>query len=311
MLEKFADPNVTADGKPRAFVEATDLETVWFNTGTLCNIECRNCYIESSPINDRLEYLSLAEVQRFLDEIRTEAFLTQEIGFTGGEPFMNPQVLAMVDAALTRGFVVLILTNAMRPMMRPRIRERLIGLKTAHGARLHLRVSLDHYSEELHDSERGKGSWRSSLAGLHWLASRGFRCSVAGRSRWQESSGEVRAGFSDLFRRHELEIDASDPHQLVLFPEMDAIAAVPEITVDCWKIVGVEPADVMCATSRMVVKRREAATPTVVACTLLPYEEEFELGTSLSESLRPVPLNHPHCAQFCVLGGGSCSVGRS
>ena len=311
MLKKFADPHMTADGKPRAFVDARHLDTVWFNTGTLCNIECRNCYIESSPVNDRLEYISLAEVQRFLDEIRTEAFMTQEIGFTGGEPFMNPQFLEMVDAALTRRFAVLILTNAMRPMMRHRIQERLLGLKRVHGTRLHLRVSLDHYSEDLHDSERGQGSWRSSLAGLSWLASRDFHCSVAGRSRWQEGQDEVRAGFSDLFRRHELEIDASDPQQLALFPEMDAIAEVPEITVDCWKIVGVEPADVMCASSRMVVKRREAATPTVVACTLLPYEEEFELGTSLSESLRPVPLNHPHCAQFCVLGGGSCSVGKS
>ena len=64
----------------------------------------------------------------------------------------------------------------------------------------------------------------------------------------------------------------------------------------------------MCATSRMVVKRRGAETPVVVSCTLLPYDPQFELGGDLAASLDTVKLNHPHCAKFCVLGGGSCAV---
>jgi len=63
----------------------------------------------------------------------------------------------------------------------------------------------------------------------------------------------------------------------------------------------------MCATSRMVVKRKGAERPAVVACTLLPYDPQFELGATLGEALRPVALNHPHCARFCVLGGASCT----
>ena len=62
-LKKFADPDWTATGEPRAKVALTALETLWFNTGTLCNIECRNCYILSSPSNDALVYLTLAEVE--------------------------------------------------------------------------------------------------------------------------------------------------------------------------------------------------------------------------------------------------------
>ena len=58
----------------------------------------------------------------------------------------------------------------------------------------------------------------------------------------------------------------------------------------------------------MVVKRKGAERATIAACTLLPYDREFELGRSLAEACGPVPLNHPHCATFCVLGGGSCSV---
>ena len=63
----------------------------------------------------------------------------------------------------------------------------------------------------------------------------------------------------------------------------------------------------MCASSRMVVKRRGAARPAVLACTLLPHEPEFELGHTLAEAEGAVALNHPHCAKFCVLGGASCS----
>ena len=63
----------------------------------------------------------------------------------------------------------------------------------------------------------------------------------------------------------------------------------------------------MCASTRMVVKRRGAGRPAVLACTLLAYDPRFELGGTLAEASRPVPLNHPHCARFCVLGGAACS----
>ena len=60
---KFRDPALTARGETRATVALRALETLWFNTGTLCNLTCRNCYIESSPRNDRLAYLTRAEVR--------------------------------------------------------------------------------------------------------------------------------------------------------------------------------------------------------------------------------------------------------
>jgi hypothetical protein len=110
-----------------------------------------------------------------------------------------------------------------------------------------------------------------------------------------------------LFVALRIPIDADDPARLVLFPEMEADADVPEITEHCWGILGKSPWSVMCATSRMVVKRKGAERPTVVSCTLLPYDEGFEMGVTLAEAARPVKLNHRHCARFCVLGGASCS----
>ena len=81
---KFSDPFITSDGSTRASVALNQLQTLWFNTGTLCNLACANCYIESTPTNDRLEYISLTEVEGFLDEIRAQALGTREIGLTGG-----------------------------------------------------------------------------------------------------------------------------------------------------------------------------------------------------------------------------------
>ncbi|MFW6198251.1 MAG: radical SAM protein [Acidobacteriota bacterium] len=305
---KFSDPLVTAEGERRASVQLRELETLWFNTGTLCNIECANCYIESSPSNDRLVYLSADEVAAYLDEIAQLDLRTREIGFTGGEPFMNPALPDMLEDVLSRGHEALVLTNAMRPMMRAAVRDRLAALAEEHGGRLTLRVSLDHYTAELHDTERGPGSFEITLEGMRWLAEQGIRMDVAGRTCWGESQAGARDGYRGLFEAEGFAIDADDPAQLVLFPEMDAATDVPEITVDCWDILGVSPDAMMCASSRMVVKRKGAASPAVVACTLLPYDPEFELGTTLAEALGKVQLNHRWCAQFCVLGGGSCSV---
>lgn len=301
---KFRDPLFTARGERRAHVAMTRLDTLWINTGTLCNLACKTCYIESSPVNDALVYLTLSEVDAFLDE--AEALGTREIGFTGGEPFMNRDMTAMMASALARGFEVLVLTNAMRPMRR--LEERLAALRAEHGARLTMRVSLDHYTKALHEAERGPKSWDKAVDGLGWLSDHGFRCAVAGRRLADESDGAARAGYADFFAAHGMRIDAQDPTALVLFPEMDADADVPEISEACWGILNVAPASIMCASSRMVIKRKGAARPVVAACTLIPYDDGFVLGDTLAQASQPIMLNHPHCARFCVLGGASCSA---
>jgi hypothetical protein len=308
ILAKFSHPDITAKGEMRATVAFARLETLWINTGTLCNIECLNCYIHSSPSEDRLTYITAAEAATFLDEIARDGLATGEIGFTGGEPFMNPDILPMLGDALARGHEALVLTNAMQPMMRPRIREGLLALKAQHGAKLRLRVSLDHYQAALHDAERGPGSFDKTMEGLRWLASEGFALAVAGRMGSSTDEAAMRAGFAALFASEKISVDAAHPGSLVLFPEMDERAEVPEITTACWGILHVDPASVMCATSRMVVKRKGAPSPRVVACTLLPDDAQFDLGDTLAESFQPVKLNHRHCAKFCVLGGASCSA---
>lgn len=311
---KFSDPDRTVRGELRASVGLRHLDTLWINTGSLCNITCVNCYIESSPTNDRLAYIGAGEAHAYFEEAK--AANTREIGFTGGEPFLNPDFMAMLEDSLSMDFEALVLTNAMQPMLRPNIKTKLIDLNARFGGKLTMRVSLDHYTEALHETERGGGTWSKTLEGIDWLAANNFRIAIAGRTCWGETDQEARAGYAALYRERDWPIDAADPTSTVLFPEMDGHYDVPEITIGCWSILGKSPDMMMCATSRMVVKRKGADRPTVLPCTLLPYDAAFEMGATLGEAARAdggmfsggaVKLCHPHCAKFCVLGGGSCS----
>ena len=311
---KFSDPDRTLSGQTRAQVALNRLDTLWINTGSLCNITCVNCYIESSPSNDRLAYLSAEEVRAFLLEAKSAG--TREIGFTGGEPFLNAQLGTMLEDALGMGFQVLVLTNAMQPMLRPNVKKQLLALNARYRDLLSMRVSLDHYTEELHEAERGKRTWAKTLEGLDWLVANNFRVAIAGRTCWGETEAKARAGYKALYESRGWPFDADDAEITVLFPEMDGSHDVPEITVACWSILGKSPDSMMCASSRMIVKRKGAELPSVVPCTLLPYEPAFEMGSTLADAARAdsgmfdhgaIKLCHPHCAKFCVLGGGSCS----
>ena len=299
---KFKDPITTADGSTRAFIEAKKIKTLWFNTGTLCNIECKNCYIESSPKNDRLVYITFEEVKLFIDEAIDKKLGTKEIGFTGGEPFMNKDVLKMIEYSLSKNFKVLVLSNAMKPMLNKK--EDL--LKINHQD-LTIRVSIDHYQKEKHEEIRGKNTFNVMMEGLKWLNQNNFNYALATRLLWGEQEDQLRDNFNLFIDKYNLKLDAKSKEQLVTFAEMDEKVDTPEITTACWNLLGKNPDDIMCSSSRMVVKKKTSPKPSVIACTLLPYEDEFDLGQNLTNSLKKIYLNHKHCSKFCVLGGSSCS----
>ena len=299
---KFKDQKVTADGSNRAFIEARNIKTLWFNTGTLCNIECRNCYIESSPKNDSLAYLTFEEVKSFIDEAVDKNLGTNEIGFTGGEPFMNKDIMKMIDYSLRKRLKVLVLSNAMKPMLN-RTKE-LIKLNHSN---LTIRVSIDHYEKEKHEEIRGKNTYDVMLQGLKWLNENNFNYTLATRLLWNEKEEDLRKNFGTFIKNNDLKLDTYSPKELVTFVEMDEKIDTPEITTSCWDILNKDPNDIMCSWSRMVVRKKNSKNPSVIACTLLPYADEFDLGETLTNSLQKIYLNHKHCSKFCVLGGSSCS----
>ena len=299
---KFNNLKLTADGKARAFIEAKDLKTLWFNTGTLCNLTCKNCYIESSPTNDRLSYLSFDEYLTMMNEAKEDKFNLSEIGFTGGEPFLNKEFPKMLNNAVKQGMDVLVLTNAMKPMLNKKSEILMIDRE-----RLTFRISIDHADQLKHEEVRGPNSYEPMMEGLRWLRDNGFKMSLATRLMWGESEKETRKAFAKFILINKLPIDPHSMKDLVTFTEMDVKKDTPEITTECWTILNKDPKTVMCSSSRMIVKKKGNEKPSVIACTLLPYDEAFDLGSSLKSSMQRIYLNHPHCSKFCVLGGSSCS----
>lgn len=304
-LEKFQDLYITAKGEKRAHVPLVKLQTLWFNTGTQCNLSCKNCYIESNPTNDRLVYIAANDVRPYLEEIKADKLTTELIAFTGGEPFINPNMIEILDLTLGYGHEALVLTNAFNILKRHH--GNLIELKSTYGDRLKLRISLDHYTSEVHDKERGVGTFNKTLEELKWLFDEGFNISIAGRSLIGEDRDKAMKGYQDLMSAKEIHIKLKEDNKIVIFPEMIPSEDVPEISIGCWDILGKKPNEQMCATERMVVKRKGSSNPVVLACTLLAYDKNFEMGQSLKEASQKVYLNHSFCSKFCVLGGSSCS----
>lgn len=302
---KFLDVLKTRKGEDRAYIELTELETLWFNTGTRCNLACENCYIESSPTNDALVYITTAEVETYLDEIKKLGLKTTQIAFTGGEPFLNKDMIPMAEACLNRGFDVLILTNAFRAI--DKHVSQLEALNEFFPGKLHLRVSLDHYTEEVHEIERGHKTFDKTLRMMKKLSDSKIKLSIAGRSLKKESMFDALAGYQKTVDKYQIPMKVVLNENITIFPEMTTDHDVPEITTGCWDILNVSPNQQMCAHERMVVKRKGADSPTVLPCTLIAYDAQFELGNTLQESFQKVYLNHPYCAQFCVLGGASCT----
>jgi sulfatase maturation enzyme AslB (radical SAM superfamily) len=300
---KFQEPKVTADGSERAYVTFTGLETLWFNTGSQCNITCEHCYMESSPTNDALVFISADEVFSYIDEAQKISTSFHTAAFTGGEPFLNKEMLPIIQGCLEKDLKVLVLSNAMKPLAKRR--EEIKALSDKYSGKLTIRVSLDHYSEAGHDAERGQGSFAIALEQLKGLSADKIALNIAGRSFSEESKEEATQKYQSLFKENDIHIKQDG---LIIFPEMQLDdEKAPEITTKCWGLLNMEPSTLMCASSRMIVKKKAAPSATVIACTLLPYDDFFDYGPGLKQSFKPTHLKHIYCSQFCVLGGASCS----
>lgn len=303
--KKFQNPLITAEGEKRASVPFKSLKVLWFNTGTRCNLSCKNCYIESSPKNDRLDYLKKEDILPYLKEVKKKKLPTTTIGLTGGEPFINPHIEDIIKEILDWDLELLILTNAHKSIEKylPLLSE----LNKRYPEKLKIRVSLDHYTKEIHEKERGPRTFVKTLKNTKWMYDHGIDLSVAARSLVNEDHHSIPGHYQKLLVGHGIHLTIKDGDNLIIFPEMSDNVNVQEITVNCWGMLNKRPEDQMCATSRMIIKRKNSKNTTVVSCTLLAYDPQFELSTTLTGAAKEVSLNHRFCSQFCVLGGASCS----
>jgi MoaA/NifB/PqqE/SkfB family radical SAM enzyme len=139
---------------------------LWVYTNYDCNLNCTYCVAESSPKSDR-RALSLDFVMRLLDEAYALGF--EQIYFTGGEPFILPDIYPMLAYSCAH-FQTTVLTNAMLIQG-----KRLEKLKAIQSERLTIQVSLDSHRPEGHDPYRGRGSWLKTMHGLEILLESGFQ----------------------------------------------------------------------------------------------------------------------------------------
>ncbi|MDG1082057.1 MAG: radical SAM protein [Porticoccaceae bacterium] len=198
-------------------------KTLWFNTGTQCGLACKNHYIDFSPTNDSLAFIRLTQAQQFPNQIQRHELGTEEIGLTCGEAFCNPDIIAIMGTILRRGFRLLVLTNAMHSMLERK--NGLLALHKLYGQQLTLRVSMGHFEQQLYQQRRGPNAWQPVLDGLCWLSGQGFTIAVAGRRLKGEEEQILRQGYAELFRRHNIQLDAFDQRALLLLPEITADCA--------------------------------------------------------------------------------------
>jgi molybdenum cofactor biosynthesis enzyme MoaA len=274
------------------------LDTLWFQVaGTLCNIECTHCFISSSPTNRSHEMLKLADVEVRLAEARLLG--VRDYYFTGGEPFMNRDMIAILAATLKQGPAT-VLTNGM--LLRPELCRQLRELDDHSEYSLDLRVSLDGFDAAGHDAIRGDGVWARVMTGLRNLADVGLNPvitvteaaagvgSAEGRTRFLE----VIRGFG--FTKPRLKVLAlfrigAEENRSHGYEEWERLSMDG--------LTPAEAATLQCSSSRMVTSRG------VYVCPILIEEPAARMGETVAETLRPFPLRYGAC-HTCWTEGVSC-----
>lgn len=302
MHEKTNDPSWLYAGnrQPRGYIESTVLTELWFHTGTNCNLSCPFCFEGSKPGDNRIQFITLDDTRPLVEEALEMG--VEKFSFTGGEPFVNPHFIEILDYALAHR-PCFVLTNGTQPLINRM--AQLIRLRKKPNP-LALRVSLDHPDPAQHDKSRGQGNFRTALRTLGLLRAAGFGVSIARLMEDGEDSEAVDRSYGSLLREAGLPEDL----HIVKFPDFrlpGSIAAVPEITEKCMTsyTTAAQRAQYMCAFSRMIVKKNGRLG--VYACTLVDDDEAFDLGSTLQESLDVrVRLKHHRCYS-CFACGSTCS----
>jgi AdoMet-dependent heme synthase len=305
---------VAAEAPPE--VELRALDTLWFQVGgTLCNLACTHCFISCSPTNHTHEMMRLEQVRGFLREAAELG--VKEYYFTGGEPFLNPDMEAILEATLAVGPAT-VLTNGL--LLDSARCARLAALAGASLYSLDLRVSLDGYEAASNDAVRGAGSFERVLAGLRNLAAAGLNpvvtvTEVCGEAATDEGKRRFFALLSGLglsrprlkvlplfrigaeaarggaYESWQLLRDSDVPAGSAGFPGSPNSLGSPDSNTR-WD-------HLQCSSCRM------ATDQGVWVCPILVNEPEARMGDTLAEALGKYPLRHAAC-WTCHAYGVSC-----
>jgi molybdenum cofactor biosynthesis enzyme MoaA len=282
-------------------VELTSLDTLWFQVGgTVCNLACTHCFISCSPTNHTHEMMRLDEVERYLEE--AVRLGVREYYFTGGEPFLNPDMEAILEATLRVG-PASVLTNGL--LLDPARCSRLKRLEQGSDYSLDLRVSLDGYDAATNDPIRGEGTFERILAGVRNLVEAGLNPVITVTEVCREAGTDAgKERFFELLRS--LGIDR--PRLKILPVFQIGAEAGRGGAYESWQRLRDghhedTPAGawdhLQCSSCRMVTDQG------VWVCPILVNEPSARMGETLADSLGSFPLDHPAC-WTCHAYGVSC-----
>ncbi len=276
-----------------------DFDTLWIQiSGTLCNLRCSHCFISCSPENDSLALMETAEVLCYLEEARELG--VKEIYFTGGEPFLHPDILLILEETLAH-FPASVLTNGL-PINRDRA-DRLAHMAASSPYTLELRISLDHYDPKRNDAVRGKGTFKRILAAYKRLYSRGFLpiLTITEIDEYQNPDQRDIDPY-DKYVRLLKQAGIAQPRvkiipifEMGMLPSPDRPQRVtPEM------MQGFDHSLLQCSSSRI------AAADGIYACPILVGEERARMSrTTLKEAAIPCSLYHTACTT-CYVTGMTC-----
>ena len=191
--------NPTAFETRLPIVVLGSLDELWFQVaGTRCNLTCTHCFISCSPHNDSFGFLTLADVERRLQE--SVEWGVKEFYFTGGEPFLNPDLIAILERTLDFGPAT-VLTNG--TVLKPEWLERLRAAEQGSLYSLEFRVSIDGPTPELNDPIRGPRTFERAMCGVELLVQFGFLPIITMTRVWDESQdAEILGLFRDVLHQH-------------------------------------------------------------------------------------------------------------
>jgi len=275
------------------------LDELWFQvSGTLCNLTCRHCFISCSPHNRSFGFLDLETVRRALEE--SVALGVKEYYFTGGEPFLNPDMVPSLELTLRYGPAT-VLTNG--TVFKEDWLRRLARAEADSRYSLEFRVSIDGFTAQMNDPIRGEGTFERAMRGVRQLLDHGFLPLVTvARTADDQDDGSLFEGFVRVLREH----GCTRPRVKIL-PTLRLGAEADrqrDYRDDEWvsleMMAGFDERQLLCNHSRLVTDRG------VYVCPILLEAPDARLGATLDESLGPYPLRHRACFT-CYQYGALCS----
>lgn len=274
------------------------LDTLWLQvTGTLCNIACRHCFITCGPKNHAHEMMSVQQVRNTLAEAGAHG--VREYYFTGGEPFLHPDIQQLISMTLAQG-PLSILTNGI--LIDDAMATWLGATFRTSPNSLDLRVSLDGSSAQENDKVRGKGTFQQIIAGIERLARNGIN-PVITVTEVRPTMGlpEERASFMDFVRGLGLQkprLKFLTPFLIGREEKRTRGYRIDELLHEGDLQPG-ETQRLQCSSCRMVTDDG------VYPCPLLINIPGAKMGESFSDGLKPIKLAWQPC-YTCHVSGVTC-----